>query len=221
MIRQLLRVGSEGVLTFEEKPNPFVRPRESWAYEVVTNESPRASFGDLTLLVRRGSDYPVKTIDSPTEGMLETSTERIFLLPSVSDVAPKRLVDCAARLLHGGEGMSEEKLAMIRKFVLGQDHTPDNVDRTLFDHALRNVDASKLLALTDNLDETQKGALHHIGNSPHLFKTVRGPPGTGKLQSWHLSWVSAKLSTIRHSSVHHRMQPSTSLSRRSRHWTTG
>ena len=106
--------------------------------------------------------------------MLETSAQQIYLMPEA--------LDGAARLMstERQEIDDQEKLGMVRKFVLGQDHSPEKVDLTLFDNEARQVQRSKLKPWTKDLNQAQFAALQYIRDSPHLFKLIQGPPGTGK-----------------------------------------
>ena len=114
--------------------------------------------------------------------MLESSASQIYLMPETSDVVAKRLADCAARLTSTERQDFDDqgKLGMVCKVVLGQDHFPDAVDLTLFDHNIRKVHSSKVKPWIKVLNRAQYAATQYISHSPRLFKLVQGPPGTGK-----------------------------------------
>ncbi|KAK4697257.1 hypothetical protein P7C71_g783, partial [Lecanoromycetidae sp. Uapishka_2] len=172
-VQHLFSVGAKGAACFE-KPKEGVQP-SGWDFEVQSSLPNVEHYGELTLQLKRPErdSTEMKVARRPNSDMLEESNHEVWVIPEISDLAAKRLVDCAAKLLNHNPNMDElRRLAQARDLRESESHG-------IFE-GLSEEQREHIKVLTEVLTDDQREAFEHITAVKHLIALVQGGPGTGK-----------------------------------------
>lgn len=98
--------------------------------------------------------------------------QEIWAYPNASDLAPRRLVNCANLITSLGANADE-----LRRYICALNLREKETSQDLFTDLSKHPVISEILA---KLSPSQLGAFHHIKDSKHNIVLIQGPSGTGK-----------------------------------------
>lgn len=171
MIRQLYLVGESGTFCFDE-PAPDLKP-VGWQYTI---KPPIPNFqypGNLIFQLKRPRGDQRKVPVSPFPQLVMKQQE-IWAFPDTSDLAPRRLVNCANLTKQLGADANE-----MRRYICAQDLREKERSHGLFDN-LSESQTQVVNKLLSQLSPSQLGAFEHVKQTKHDVVLIQGPPGTGK-----------------------------------------
>ena len=191
LIRDIYPVSGTGVLCLE-KPEPNTQP-SGWNYTI---RPPLPIFeydGNLVFQIKRSAndDRIIPVSAKPHVGMTQRD---IWAFPDTSDLALRRLINCADLIKSLGDDATE-----LRRYVCARDLREKPKAITPFANITEEQEdiVNRLLG---RLSRSQQGAFERIHESHHDIVFIQGPPGTGKttfivqlLQTlWHCgySWIA-------------------------------
>ena len=171
LIRQLYPVGESGTFCFDE-PAPNLKP-VGWQYTI---KPPIPNFqypGNLIFQLkrRRGDQRKVPVSPFPQPDMPQ---QEIWAFPNASDLAPRRLVNCANLTKQLGPDADE-----MRRYICALDLREKERGHGLFDN-LSESQTQVINKLLSQLSPSQLGAFEHVKHTKHDVVLIQGPPGTGK-----------------------------------------
>lgn len=173
LLRSIYIVGEYVKVVFE-KPILDLEP-EGWRAEI---KEPLANIdypGTVVLHIHRRFDDPRTIITSPRPSS-NMPTSDVWLFPETTDLAAKRLVNCA-NLVNDSE---DEDL---HRYVQARDIRETRV-HGLFDKITTEI-ATMIEALVTEYTPTQRSAWEHIRDTKYRVAFIMGPPGTGK-PTWYV-----------------------------------
>ena len=143
--------------------------------------------GSIVLSIRRpvGDEKLVDVAVFPSPNMRATSDYSVWLFPQGGELAVKRLVDGAKKLIYPEPEEKDEHRSgreNLQKFCAGLEFSsipPPPAD--LFDKSkLTDKQREKLENLEAQCSESQRVALEEIYSCRSTYNMFQGPPGTGK-----------------------------------------
>ena len=171
MIRQLYLVGESGTFCFDE-PAPDLKP-VGWQYTI---KPPIPNFqypGNFIFQLKRPRGDQRKVPVSPFPQLVMEQQE-IWAFPDTSDLAPRRLVNCANLTKQLGADANE-----MRRYICAQDLREKERSHGLFDN-LSESQTQVVNKLLSQLSPFQSGAFEYVKQTKHDVVLIQGPPGTSK-----------------------------------------
>ena len=171
LIRDVYSVGESGTFCFEQ-PLHNAQP-SGWQY-TIKPPIPRYDYpGNLVMQITRAGDDYRELIVSP-EPKPFMNQQGVWAYPDASDLAPRRLIDCANLITSLGTDADE-----LRRYVCALDLHEKEKTHGLFSD-MTESQTKHVNELLSNLSPSQLGAFEHIKQSKHDIVLIQGPPGTGK-----------------------------------------
>lgn len=176
LLREVYDVGTTGILSFEE-PYPNCEPN-GWKYTIKPPIPEYEYPGNLVFLIRRRKDDNREIPDDHVP-KLKMRTIKIWASPKISDLTPRRLVDCANLL----KSRQQDGANTVRRYILGNDLSPSGSHGLFTDDEIANLsseDQKFVRNLRSEFSQSQAEAFEFMRKSKHPLVFVHGPFGSGK-----------------------------------------
>ena len=171
LVRDVYLVGESGTFCFEQPP-PKVQP-SGWQYTIKPPVPSYTYPGNLVMQITRarGDNRELIVSAEPKPSMED---QKVWCFPNASDLAPRRLINCANLITSLGTDADE-----LRRYVCALDLHEKETAHGLFSKMTESQTAI-VNELLGTLSPSQLGAFEHIRQSKHDIVFIQGPPGTGK-----------------------------------------
>lgn len=198
LLREVYNVGTTGIFSFE-KPHPNCEP-DGWKYTIKPPIPEYEYPGNLVFLIRRRKDDNREILDDHVPKP-EMRKIEIWAFPKISDLAPRRLVNCANLL----KSRQEDGADTVRRYILGNDLSPTGSHGLFTDDEIAKLspeDRNFVRNLMGEFSQSQADAFEFTRKSKHPLVFVHGPFGSGKTTwilnlaqiAWKLGYASLGLS---------------------------